>query len=135
MEARFYTESQRFALGMRGAAITQFKVEPKQFEISEAITLSLSFENTGTLSIDGAAVFEVWEEGGEQVTEFRQAFSDLEPGEEPTFEEIWDTSAAAEGTYQVIAYVTYGSTATAPVAARVTTRELIYLPLISSSDG
>jgi hypothetical protein len=48
-----------------------------------------------------------------------------------TVDEVWDTSSAAEGTYRIVAHVAYGSTATNPVVATVTTEARhIYLPVV-----
>ncbi|MBC8254909.1 MAG: hypothetical protein H8E35_12920, partial [Ardenticatenia bacterium] len=122
-------ETQIFGLGITGGAITGFAAGPRKFEIGDQISLSLTFENTGTVAIDGAAVFEVWDEAGGTVAEFRRDISDLNPGAPITIEEVWETSAAVDETYLVMAYVSYGSTTTRPVTAQVSTNAFIYLPL------
>jgi hypothetical protein len=122
-------ETQIFGLGITGGAITGFAAAPRQFEIGDQISLSLTFENTGTVAIDGTAVFEVWDEAGATVAEFRSDISDLNPGAPITIEEVWETSAALDATYLVMAYVSYGSTTTRPVTAQVSTNAFIYLPL------
>jgi hypothetical protein len=128
-------ETQRFDLGIAGGAITQFAAGPQLFHIGDDIELSLTFENTGTVTIDGTAVFEVWNENGELVTEFAHEISDLSSGAATMVQDVWQTAAVVEATYTVKGYVSYGSTATEPLTARVSTNAFIYLPLVIRSGN
>jgi hypothetical protein len=124
-------ETQGFSLGIEAGAITAFTVEPTLFDVGQPIDLSLSFENIGSLPITGTAVIQVLDAANSGLALFEHDIGGLLPGALVTVDEVWDTSSAAEGTYRIVAHVAYGSTATNPVVAKVTTEARhIYLPVV-----
>jgi hypothetical protein len=124
-------ETHDFELGLTGGAITEFTASPRIFEVGDGIDLSLTFENTGTVPIDGMARIQVLAESDEVVAEFQHEIAGLDTGAPITFEDLWETTVATGGTYRVLAHVSFAGTATDPVAITVSTEPYrIYLPLV-----
>ncbi len=111
-----------FRLGVPGGELTGFAVEPEHFELGDRLSLSIEFENTGSTSLSGQAVFEVRAEGDSLVHETRQEFDDLGSGFSKRFEEYWDTGGSKEDAlYSVVGYVLYEATATPAERVAVST--------------
>jgi hypothetical protein len=91
----------------------------------------MTFENTGTVPIDGTALIQVLAQSSEVVAEFQHEIVGLDPGAPVTFDDLWDTTAVLEGTYRIVAYVSYAGVTTDPVLITVGTEPYrTYLPLI-----
>jgi hypothetical protein len=114
-------ETQLFVLGLSSGEITHFTATPEYFEIGDEIAIDLTFENTGTVNLTGTAVIMVYNATGSEVIDFRHNVSDLLPSVSVGFSDTWNTAAAAEGSYELIGYVLYESTATDPVSVIVRT--------------
>jgi hypothetical protein len=114
-------ETQLFVLGLSSGEITHFTATPEYFEIGDEIAIDLTFENTGTVNLTGTAVIMVYNATGSEVMDFRHNVTDLIPLESVSFSDTWNTAAAAEGSYELIGYVLYESTATDPVSVIVRT--------------
>jgi hypothetical protein len=126
-------QTETFALGVSAGAITGFTVAPEQFEAGDGISVTLVFSNTGTVEITGSAVVQVLDQADETVQEFHHDVTDLSPGNDVSFDDVWDTSGVTGTTYTLVGYVQYGSTATDPVTATVSTvgaASQIYLPVV-----
>jgi hypothetical protein len=81
--------------------------------------------------IDGTALIQVLAESDEVVAEFQHEIAGLAPGAPITFDDLWDTTAVLEGTYRIVAYVSYAGVATDPALIMVSTEpNRTYLPLI-----
>jgi hypothetical protein len=128
--------TEMFRLGISSGEITSFTATPTYFDIGDSIDISMFFSNTGTVNITGTAVIKVQDEAGETVQEFWHDVTDLAPGDSNSFDDVWDTSRAEEGTYIIVGYISYDSMTTDPRIAVVSTSrpELrIYLPIITKS--
>ncbi|MBN1315864.1 MAG: hypothetical protein JXA42_10365, partial [Anaerolineales bacterium] len=123
-------ETQIFELGITGGAITEFSAEPSGFQVGDDIEISLTFENTGTVALDGVVVIQVLDESGEIIAAFRPEFSGLAPNYPVVISDIWQTIGVKDGTYNLVAYVSYGGYTTEPEYASVSTGSFIFLPLI-----
>jgi len=122
-----------FRVGIYAGEVTTFTATPTFFHIGDVISVSLVFSNTGTVPITGTAVIQVQDGVGEVVKEFRHAVTDLAPAHFVGFDDSWDTSGAAEGTFTVVGYVLYGSGATEIETVVVSTETYIYLPAVLKS--
>jgi hypothetical protein len=123
-------ETERFRLGISSGEITSFAATPQHFDIGDSINISLVFSNSGTVDIPGTAVIRVQDEAAEKVQEYRHDITDLAPGNAISFDDVWDTSGAEEGTYSIVGYVLYDGMATDATTAVVSTEAHIYLPII-----
>ena len=99
-------------IGIPEGKLTGFEVTPRHFKIGDAIELTLGFENTGSTSLSGQAVFEVRVKDSMVVSKTRD-FKDLSRGKSKRFTESWSTSGAKEDVlYSAVGYVSYEATAT-----------------------
>jgi len=121
---------QMFQVGSSTGEVGGLTVTPEQFDIGEAVSISLVFSNTGTMPITGTVVIRVQDDTGETVQEFKNSVSNLGPGNVAAINNVWDTTGATPGTYDIVGYALYESTATDPVTAQATARARVYLPLI-----
>jgi hypothetical protein len=128
-------EEKSFRVGIASGEITTFTVSPGPFEIGEQVAVSLTFANTGTVPLTGTAVVQIQDQVAGLVEEFSHDYGNLPPGNSASFTDVWDTSGAAIGSYRVVAYVLYESTATEPSVAIVRIGRSIYLPLILKRFG
>lgn len=119
-----------FTLGLTGAEIVHFAASPGQFEIGESIALSLTFANTGTVPLTGAAVLQIQDSEGDPIWELSHDVANLAPGSSISLSDTWDTSGAARDEYRALAYVLYEGTATEPSTAILRSIRPIYLPLV-----
>jgi hypothetical protein len=113
--------TEMFRLGISSGTITHFTATPEYFEIGDEIAIDLTFENTGTVNLTGTAVIMVRNATGSEVMDFRHNVTDLIPLGSVSFSDTWNTAAAAEGSYELIGYVLYESTATDPISIIVRT--------------
>lgn len=123
-------EMEQFRLGISAGEVTTFTATPTFFDVGDTIDISLVFSNTGTVPITGTAVIKVQDETGEIVQEFRHDVANLAPANSISFDDVWDTSGAEEGTYGIVGYVLYDSMATDPMIAVVSTEARTYLPIV-----
>jgi hypothetical protein len=111
--------SEMFRLGISSGEIASFAATPEYFDIGNDIETSITFDNTGTVSITGSAIIKVLGPTGDPVHEFRHEITDLAPAESIGFADMWN---ASEDSYTVVGYVMYDSKATVPVALTVQKR-------------
>ena len=64
---------------------------------------------------------------------FTHAVSDLAPGADVTFDDLWDTTGATEEEYRVLGYVKYGSQTSEIEMVTLVTQVHVYLPLMMRS--
>jgi parallel beta-helix repeat protein len=114
-------KTERFRLGISSGEITNFTATPEYFDIGDDININMAFNNTGTVNITGTAITKIKNSTGYAVEEFRHNVTDLMPSESISFSDTWDTSGAEEGSYKILGYVLYDSTATSPATVIVTT--------------
>ena len=119
-----------FGLGLAEGEITALSATPDLFAGGEAVDVSLSFANTGSTPLSGTAVVRVQDDSGTLLQEFSHDYVDLSPGTGTTFPDTWQSPEAAEGRYQVVAYVLYNSASTELATVVISTDLLYYLPLI-----
>jgi hypothetical protein len=60
-------------------------------------------------------------EGEGAVREFRHDFESMQPGSALSFDDVWNTSGAAEGAYRVVGFVLYEGKCTDPMVVHVST--------------
>jgi hypothetical protein len=101
-----------FRLGVVSGTVTALEARPARFDVGETVTASMTFSNTGTVSITGTAFFEIWREGGSTAGGFQHEITSLPPGEHVVFEDGWDSAGELGGDYTVLGYVTYDSQST-----------------------
>ena len=124
-----------FRLGIVSGEVVGFSVTPEIFVVGETIALSLVFSNTGTLDIVGTAVFRVQDRLGNIVREFHQPVA-LSPHASIRFDEVWDTTGIAEGTYGISGSVLYDNMMSDPcsIMVQTTVAARIYLPLVIKNN-
>jgi len=124
-------ESQMFQLGLSVGEVVTLTATPGEFEIGDAIDVTMIFSNTGASEITGTAFIRVLDESGGTVQEFVDEVNGLPPGQGVTVDHSWDTTDEPRGTYGIVGYVAYDGLATDPMAVVVTTKEWqIYLPVV-----
>ncbi len=126
-------EMQEFTLGITGGEVTALTATPAAFTIGDAIAITMTFENTGTVPITGTAVIQVRPADAVTVTaEFTHTIANLAPGASVVFNDAWDTTGATEDAYRILGYVKFNSMASAPkeVMVAVQTQVEVYLPLV-----
>jgi hypothetical protein len=104
-----------FRLGISSGEIVSFTATPRYFDIGDEIEIEMAFRNNGTVNITGTAIIRVLNSTGYETEEFRHNVSNLTPSESISFSDEWDTSGAEGGSYKILGYVLYDSTATEPV--------------------
>jgi hypothetical protein len=122
--------TRRFRLGIVSGEVTALTATPGTFDLGDTISVTMVFSNTGTVPITGTAVIQVQDGGSEVVETFSHAVANLALADAVSFEDGWDTSGAAGGTYRILGYVLYDAKATKPKIVNVSTKVRIYLPLI-----
>jgi hypothetical protein len=127
-------ETRLFRLGVSAGEISQFVVTPSSFKPGVDVDIALSFFNSGTTSITGTAVIQVYDEAGEIVQVFQHDILDLAPNSSIAFNDTWSTFGIVGGKYVILGYVSYDGKATDPKTAIVSTTAAIYLPLVSKGS-
>lgn len=119
---------EEFRLGISSGEITNFTATPEYFDIGDNIKINMTFNNTGTVNITGAAYITIHNSTGYVIEEFNHTIINLTTSESISFNDIWDTSEAEEGAYNIVSYVLYDSESTLPSTIIVNTNHppLIY---------
>jgi hypothetical protein len=126
----FDRTTQMFRLGISSGEVSGFTATPKVFTGGDQIDISMAFDNTGTVPINGTAVVQLLTASGEMVKQFRDDINDLAPGNAVNLEHAWDTSGVGLGMYRILGYVQYDSKASEPVSLYVSAGTPIYLPIL-----
>ncbi len=119
-----------FTLGQALLTAQTLNVTPTHFRPGNSIQAELHFANTGDLTLDGLSVIEVQTADGQTIATFSQDFNNLPTNEPRVFSITWDSTAAEEGDYRIIAYVQYNSQSTPLLSAALSTQSKLYLPSI-----
>ncbi len=131
------TEVTEFTVGVTAGEVTSLTATPTSFDPGDDIALTMTFQNTGDVTLNGVAVIRV--ESGDGVTqtaEFTHTLAALLPGATANFNDVWDSTGAISDTYRVVGYVTYNLSTSLPkeVILSLGTRTSIYLPLVLRSS-
>jgi hypothetical protein len=114
------------------AEISDLTAEPEIFRPGESITITATLQNSGYTPLSGLVNIKVQSAAEETLMEtFSHTVTDLAPGGTLIFYDNWDSSGAADGEYQIIAYMVYGSKTSNVKSAVITTFKQLYLPLIT----
>lgn len=120
-------KTEMFRLGVSSGEIVSFTATPEYFDIGDEIEIEMAFRNNGTVNITGTAIIRVLNSTGYATEEFRHnVVTNLTPSESISFSDEWDTSGAEGGSYKILGYVLYDSTATEPVSVTVSTQAKIF---------
>ncbi|MBN2005011.1 MAG: DNRLRE domain-containing protein [Anaerolineae bacterium] len=128
------TERAGFIQGIAESVVTDLSATPEPFQIGDTVALSLTFQNSGDLALDGVATLRV--QTGDRITqtaEFTQTFTGFAPGASLHLNANWNTTGAPDATaYRVVGYVQAGNFTSAPqeITLNVRSAQNIYLPLI-----
>ena len=125
--------AQEFTLGITGGAVTALSATPESFAPGDTVSLSMTFENTGTVAIDGSAVIQVRpSESVSATAQFTHTIENLAPGAFAVFNDEWDTTGATDDAYIVLGYAKFNSQASRPREVLVTSQmsKEVYLPLV-----
>jgi hypothetical protein len=101
-----------FELGISAGEISEFTASPQHFDIGDLINISLAFRNSGTADVTGTAMIKIQDATGETIKALNYDIPDLKPENEIGFDDVWETSGIAEGTYRIVACVLYDDKAT-----------------------
>lgn len=96
-----------FKVGKKEGEISNISATPLIYHPGEEVTISMSFTNTGSMDIKGAAKIMVKDSSDEIVAEFLYNFSDLKPDDVITFNEVWETSSVVKDKYCINGFVFY----------------------------
>lgn len=119
-------------LGQIGAQLNSLAANQEYFSPGDQVQLSMQVENTGTVPIDGTAVFLIQESSGLTVTQILTAtVIGLEPGEVNNKRVTWDTTRAANVNYRVVGYFKFNSQISEP-RELVLYQPRVYLPIVIS---
>ncbi|MGD1995016.1 MAG: C25 family cysteine peptidase, partial [Anaerolineae bacterium] len=128
------SDTQDVTVGRSAGEITALGAAPAVFDIGETVGVSLTFENVGTVIITGTATIIVSDGQGDSVETWDFDVPELEPGQDVTFDEKWDTAGMAHGTYMVVGHVGCGGQTAGPRAVEISSRRRVYLPLTMRAD-
>jgi len=131
------TEVTEFTVGVAAGEVINLTAAPTSFDPGDDIALTMTFQNTGDVTLNGVAIIRV--ESGDGVTqtaEFTHTLAALLPDATATFNNVWDSTGAISDTYRVVGYVTYNLATSLPkeVLLSLGTRTYIYLPLVLRSS-
>jgi len=119
-----------FQLGAASAQITQLAATPDRFRPGDAISLSMTILNTGPVDISGEAHIMVQTaDGVTDVAVYTQTVTSLAPGANLSMDRVWDTTGETGASYRVVAYMTFGGTATEIATVFISGPHYLYLPL------
>jgi parallel beta-helix repeat protein len=110
-----------FQLGNSQGLISSLMVTPKVFDVGDMIQIDMTFDNTGTIPIDGTAVTAVYDSIGLLVKEFNAEVTQLLPLESMNFNFVLDTTPFHEGCYELLSYVAYNGKSTDPIRNFIST--------------
>ncbi|MFN2227680.1 MAG: hypothetical protein ACK2UY_15260, partial [Anaerolineae bacterium] len=128
---RLDTAVAEVTLGSAGARIAGLAASQDYFSPGDQIGLTMSVQNTGTLSLDGTAVFQVQRTGDLSVTQtITVPVEGLAPGASKKVSATWDTTGAEARRYRVLGTFKFYSQATDP-RELVLYRPTVYLPLVT----
>jgi len=117
-------------LGTRDARVTGLTAGQAYFSPGDRIELSMGILNTGTVPIDGEAVFLVQRSGDLALTEMLTAtVRTLAPGESVRVPATWDTRGVEDYRYRVQGYLKFVSGATES-AELILYRPRVLLPVV-----
>jgi hypothetical protein len=117
-------------LGTYGAQLTQFSASQEVFTPGDQIGLTMGVANTGTVSIDGTAVFRIQQSPDLSVTEaISVPIRGLGPGAARKFSVNWDTRGVEGTSYRVLGYFKFFSRTTEPRALHLHWPR-IFLPVV-----
>jgi hypothetical protein len=112
------SRTETFRLGISSGEITNFTAGPEQFDLGDDVQVSMTFNNTGTVNINGSAIIRAFGPTGEVAEEFVHDITDLMPSESIGFSDSW---SASQTVYRIVSYVSYDSKASDPVTATLQT--------------
>ena len=101
---------------------------PSLFDPGDLVTLSLDFENRGTVPISGTVRILIQGPDGELAQEFTQPLSGLPASASAHIEEFWDTTGLTGGRYLIIGQGLYASKSTEPYVVEARAQTRLYLP-------
>ena len=99
-----------FNLGISWGIISNFSVTPQYFNVGDEIHINVTFENTGSININGTAIINIIDSEGNVSAAFKHNFSNLMPSQSIAFNNTWN--ASVRNSYNVIAYVLYDGKST-----------------------
>ncbi|MCJ7702867.1 MAG: Ig-like domain-containing protein, partial [Anaerolineales bacterium] len=121
-----------FQVGTRLAALSDFSTSQAAFLVGEPVTITVSFENSGTIPISGTVTINAHHPDEGILTPLELPVPLLEPGQQAHLEGVWDTSGIPAGTYFLVAQGFYPAAVTEPeileLVANSETR--IFLPIV-----
>jgi hypothetical protein len=132
------TAATEFAVGVAAGEVTNLTAAPTTFQAGDNIDITMTFQNTGDVTLNGVAVIRVQtSDGVTQTAEFTHTLSSLTSGATATFDDVWDSTGAISETYRVLGYVTYNLGVSTPkeVMLSLSTHTYIYLPLVLRSSN
>lgn len=123
-----------FIHGFAESVATGLTGTPEMFQIGDTISLTLSYHNSGDVTLDGVATIRIQTaDGMTQTAEFTRTFSSFAPGASLTFAAAWDSTGAPDVTdFRAAGFVQYANTTSNPIEIALSTRafSFIYLPMI-----
>jgi hypothetical protein len=121
-------------LGTVGARPTALASNQEHFAPGDLIGLSLGVQNTGTVAIDGTAVFLVQRSEDLSVTQVLTVpVTGLLPGASRKISASWDTTGAEAYRYRVLGYFKFFSQATDPRELYLY-RPRVFLPVVMRKE-
>jgi hypothetical protein len=121
-------------LGTVGARVSSLASSQAHFAPGDLIGLSLGVQNTGTVPIDGTAVFLVQRSEDLSATEvITMPINDLAPGASRKMITSWDTTGAVAYRYRVLGYFKFFSQATEPRVLYLY-RPRVFLPVVMRKE-
>lgn len=125
------TEAAEFSVGVADGEVASLEAEPGLFKPGDAVSLDMTFKNTGDLALDGMAVIRVeTADGITQTALYTHTLTALAPGATADWHDVWDSTGATGDEYRVVGYVKYNLSVSEPMEVSLSTRSRIYLPLI-----
>jgi hypothetical protein len=124
-------EVREFTLGVTAGEVTALTASPALFKIGNSVGVTLTFQNTGELSITGTATIQIAHSDGLTFTKvFTHPVINLAPGNAIVVADSWATVGMPEGDYAILGYVSNDLQVLGSRTAAISTRTRVYLPIV-----
>lgn len=125
------TRQENLKIGLSEASIEDFCLSTLVFDPLETVDMGYTLSNSGSITLNGTALFEVQNLGTGEELVFEIPFSDLIPGQSLSVSTSWHTQSSDQGYFQVLAYAHFSSNTTAPQTINLQSTKFIFFPLIT----
>ena len=108
-----------FKLGICSGEITELTATPESAQIGDDVSIKMTFNNTGTVTITGIARIRILDAAGDLIDKLEYTIRELRPSESASFSDIWNIPGT--GPYDIVGDVFYDSRTAGPAIVEINT--------------